>query len=1470
MTATVTAGATALSAGTVTFRDTYNGITEVLGTVQVQSSHGVQGNAILLQQLGGLGTHSIVATFNAPKTYKTSSSSPAVGVTLTGSYPTTSSISSSGAPGSYSLTATVLGIGSSIQLPTGNVSFVDTSNSNLLLGVAGLGTTGTPGRQTVVGSNSPINVGKGPQSVAAGDFNGDGFIDLAVLNITDNTISILKGDGTGKFTAFGTPIPTGTTPVAIVAGDFNGDGKLDLAVANSGNQNVDVLLGNADYTFTAQTVQSVSPLTSITAIATGDFNGDGVLDIAVAGSTASNGAVVIMKGDGAGGLSNLTASGLTVGNNPSSITVADFDGDGNLDFAVANNGGKSVSVLLGDGSGTTFSTSTFGLTNGSTPNAILAVDLNRDGHPDLVIAEGNKSRVDIYKGNGDGTFTLQGNSSTGNAPVAIAAGDFNSDGYIDLAVANSTSATASILIGNGTFTFQPQATSNVGAGPSAVAAGDFNGDGVADLAVANFTDNDISILLNQVTDTASALLTGVSIPGSGNHNVDAAYQGDSTPGDTNFNASTSSSISLVASQAGTTALLSANTTTPSYGQQVSLTATLVTTPTAVGSLTPTGTVTFYDFGASIGTATVSGGSATFNTTTLSTGNHSITAKYNGDTNFSASPTTPAFGVIVGKATPVITWANPSSITYGTLLSSTQLNATESVNGSPVAGTFAYNPAAGSLLAIGTTTLNVTFTPTDSTDYTIAPASVSITVNQATPIISWATPAAIAYGTPLSGVQLNATVTSTTLVPLSTYYNVWGIITDGSTVQNGGLDGGGNSYSGNELGTSISWNGVTYPMGPVNAADAVRNITINLPQGQFASLNMLGTMVNNAAGPYNFVVTYTDGSQTTFSQNLSDWVYPQNYAGESNLKCNISRDESGGVQDTHSTCVYGYQFTLNSSKIVQSVTLPNSNNVVMLAMGLTSPPVAGTMVYSPAAGTVPSVGTDTLSVTFTPTNTVDYSSASASVQLVVNPAVAYINWPTPAPINYGTPLSSTQLDASALTATGVVPVPISAYYRTSAFFTDGVSYQVGGFDNNGNSFSANQLGTTIAYNGINFLLGPPSVPDAVTSTTVSLPQGNFTTLSFIGAAANAAQTNQTFTVNYTDGTTTVVQQSLSNWTASSGFTGETIISTTTERDISNGSQVAGSYNLYGYQIALNSAKTVSSITLPNNLNVVILGMALSSSSSATNPIPGTYVYTPASGTILAPGTQTLSVTFTPTDTTHYGTATATVSLVVNKQPLVVTANNETAVYGSANPAYTYTITGFVNGDTQLSATSGAPSLTTTPATPVNAGPYTIVAALGTLTSSKYSFTFVNGTLTITPAAPTITFTVANQTYGAAPFAVSATSNSTGAFTYTVVSGPATISGSTVTLTGAGTVVLQASEAADSNYAAATKNATFTVGRHSDDHLHRSEPDLWRGTLRGARHLELDRGLHLLGGLGPGDHLGLDRHPDRRGHCGAHGV
>ncbi|WP_409513311.1 MBG domain-containing protein [Edaphobacter aggregans] len=1337
MTATVTAGATHPSAGTVTFSDTFNTVTHVLGTIQVQSANG---KAILQRELGGIGNHSITATFNAPKTYQSSSSTAQI-VAITGQYPTTASLlQTGGATGNWSLTATITGTGSLSLSPGGNVSLLDTSNGGYLLGMAGLG-TGTIAQQTVAGAGSPIGVGTNPESVAVGDFNGDGFIDIAVLSKSNNNnVSILLGDGTGAFTELGTKLNAGNNPVAVVTGDFDGDGNLDLAVTNSTSNAISILLGNGDGTFRNRATFTV---TTPYALAIGDFNRDGIPDLAVANSGNQ---VNIMLGNGSGGFTLSSGSPFTVGNGVASIVVGDFNRDGNLDFATANQTDNSISVMQGDGTGTVFTSITgasLSLGAGTTPLSIVTADFDGDNKLDLAVAESGKNRIGVLRGNGDGTFGLQATYATGSTPYALAVGDFNADGNYDIGVANSGATTASILLGNGNGTFQSQTTPSVGTNPRSVAAADFDGDGNVDLAVANYGSNNVSILLNQITDTATASLTMISIPGGGNHLLDATYAGD-----TNFSTSTSNKVSLAASPITTSTLLSTSSNSPTYGQQVVLTATLSTS--MVGTLTPAGvdTVTFKDGTTTIGTSTLSSGVATLNVSNLSVGSHTITAVFGGDSNFQTSTSAPV-SIVVGTATPVITWANPAPIAYGTLLSTTQLNAVASVNGITVPGTYTYTPAAGTLLATGSPhTLSVTFKPTASGNYTTATASVSLTVTQATPIISWATPSPIAFGTPLSNVQLNATVTSTTVVPLSSYYNVSGIITDGSTVTNGGFDANGNDYSANQLGTSISWNGVTYTFGPVNANDAVSNITINLPQGHFSSLNMLGALVNNATASNTFTVTYTDGSTKNFTQSLSDWVYPMNYAGESNLKCDIARDQSGGAQDTHSTCVYGYQFALDSTKIVQSVTLPNTRNIVMLAMGLTSPPIAGTMVYSPAADTVPAVGTDTLSVTFTPTDTVDYSSASATVQLVVNPATAYLNWPTPAPISYGTPLSSTQLNASAVTATGVIPVPISTYYRVSAFFTDGVQYQVGGFDNNGNAYSANQLGTTIAFNGINFALGPPSVPNSITSTTVLLPQGNFTTLSFIGAAANSAQTNQTFTVNYTDGTSTTAQISLSSWTASSGFAGETIVSTTTKEDTSGGSQVVGTYNLYGYQIALSNTKTVSSITLPNNLNVVVLGMALSTSSSATNPIPGTYAYTPASGTILSLGTHTLSVTFTPTDTSHYSVATKTVSIVVNKAVLTVTANSQSVVYGTSLAPYTYAITGFVNGDTQTSATTGTPSLTTNPTTPSNVNTYPITVAAGTLASSNYSFTFVNGSVVITPATLTLNANNASRFYNTA--------------------------------------------------------------------------------------------------------------------------
>ena len=184
-------------------------------------------------------------------------------------------------------------------------------------------------------------------------------------------------------------------------------------------------------------------------------------------------------------------------------------------------------------------------------------------------------------------------------------------------------------------------------------------------------------------------------------------------------------------------------------------------------------------------------------------------------------------------------------------------------------------------------------------------------------------------------------------------------------------------------------------------------------------------------------------------------------------------------------------------------------------------------------------------------------------------------------------------------------------------------------------------------------------------------------------------------------------------------------------------------------------------------------------NATASVPGSFVYTPAAGAVLGAGSQTLSVTFTPTDGVDYTTATTTVPLTVNKGNLTVTANNASRVYGAANPAFTPTYSGFVNGDTSAVLT-GSPSLTTTATAASPVGSYTITAAAGTLSAANYSFTFVNGTLTVTKATSvlSVTSSLNPSVYG----------NSV-TFTLTVGgSGSGVVPTGTVTFTEGGTTLL----------------------------------------------------------------------------------
>jgi len=265
----------------------------------------------------------------------------------------------------------------------------------------------------------------------------------------------------------------------------------------------------------------------------------------------------------------------------------------------------------------------------------------------------------------------------------------------------------------------------------------------------------------------------------------------------------------------------------------------------------------------------------------------------------------------------------------------------------------------------------------------------------------------------------------------------------------------------------------------------------------------------------------------------------------------------------------------------------------------------------------------------------------------------------------------------------------------------------------------------------------------------------------------------------------------------------------------GASFAGdsSYQASAGSNSLTVSKATPTITWSNPANIVY-GTALSATQlNATASVPGNFVYTPAAGTVLHVGNgQNLHAAFTPTDTTNYNTATKDVSINVTKATLTVTANNQARAYGDANPPLTYMMTGFVNGDTQASATTGQPAIITTANNTSAPGAYTITAAAGTLNSSNYSFSFVNGTLTVTKADQTINFgALATKTYGDADFALSATASSGLAVSF-AASGNCTVSGSTVHITGAGSCTITASQGGDTNYnAAPSVPQSFTINK-----------------------------------------------------------
>ncbi|HZP07394.1 MAG TPA: AAA family ATPase [Terracidiphilus sp.] len=366
---------------------------------------------------------------------------------------------------------------------------------------------------------------------------------------------------------------------------------------------------------------------------------------------------------------------------------------------------------------------------------------------------------------------------------------------------------------------------------------------------------------------------------------------------------------------------------------------------------------------------------------LPAGTHTLWVTFTPEDTTDENPVQSSVSITVAKGTPQIDWPEPDEMACGEALSAAQLNATSSV-----AGNFEYSPAAGEVLSAGTHTLSVFFTPRDQANYTEAEATVSVSVARSVPEIEWAAPDSIVCGTPLSAEQLNAVSSVTGSFDYSPAL--------GEVLSAGTHTLSVTFYPADETiymqaqasvtltvdraTPAIAWSSpekITYGS-PLSTAQL--NATASVP-GTFVYTPSLGAVL--AAGDHTPSVIFTPS-------NGSDYTQAQAAVMLTVAKAMPSITWAAPDPISHGTALSAKQLNATAS-------------------------IPGTLAYAPALGEILPPGAHTLSVSFTPTDSVNYTRAQATVSLTVTEIEqTYIEWPVPSPISYGTPLSEAQLNANA--------------------------------------------------------------------------------------------------------------------------------------------------------------------------------------------------------------------------------------------------------------------------------------------------------------------------------------------------------------------------------------------------------------------------------------------------------------------------
>ena len=1228
-TASVSSGSNQLTIGEVYF---------CLATaVRCDSTHRV-GSAQLtaagtatLRFLPAAGTPGYIAIF-AGTNSNAASNSATSSLTVTGPQSSTTAMTASGTAGNYTLTATVSGKGPSA--PLGNVSFLDTTNSNAVLSQSALGNSTSTFSASL--TQSPVT-GLNPYNSVRGDFNEDGISDLAVA-ASGGGVTMLFGNGDGTFKAGAAVLASGIGARFLVLGDFDRDGHADLAVLPGNANAVLIFLGNGDGTFTQA---SSSPPTgnSAAAISVGDFNGDGLQDLVTINAGSNTLSVLLGNGDGTFSVANQTTP---TGSEAYGLAVADFNGDGVQDLLVTYQYSSALTVFLGNGDGS-FSPVTTTLSS-LTP-LVKVADFNQDGRPDLVIVSEDEPTV-ILLGNGDGTFTAAPSLPSIANAFGVAVADFNQDGFPDFAVTNEYANTVAILIGQGDGTFKAGGTLTTGSEPVSIVIGDWNGDGIPDLATANYAGNTLSVFSSQLLQTATATASNVSPVGPGQHAVEASFPGNAAfaPG---FSA---------------TALLTGGPATPTVTLTFSL-ANVTTTKTltvtvavgdGAGNPIPTGSIVLSGGGYTSASTALSSGSVAIVVPAgaLASGADTLFATYMPDANSSATYKTASGSgsVTVARATPTVT-VSPGASNL-TVLQTLAVNITVSggsgaatPSGSVTLSTGSYTSAAATLngggsvnvnipagtLAAGMDSLTASYMPdsSSSSTYNGASGASTVTVSKTTPAVTLS----LSSGSITTAQSLTVTIgvnagsgnnlpTGTVTLTSGNYSSVATTLSGGNAtivVPAGALVAGTDSLSigyvpdgnGSSLFNPASGLGSvnvgritpTVTVSPAAAAITLaQSLTVNVTvNGGGGNPNPTGTVSLSGGGYSSAAITLAGGS--------ASMIIPANA-----LALGIDTLTVNYITDVNSSGVYGSATGSGSvtvGKLTPSVTITPSTTAPM-----TTQPVTVTIAVGGGSGNPVPTGTMTLAGGKYSSAGYQLSNGSASITIPSDTLTAGTDTLT------ATYLPDASSAPTYLSATGTGSVSVAAAAPSLSL-----------------SLSSSTI-TTIQPVTVTAVVNPGSGNPAATGS-LALTSGSYSSASVLVANGAATITvpagllaagTDSLTVSYTPDA-----NSSSIYTSGTG-TGSVVVSKATPTFTLNLSSASITTN---QPLMVTVAVGGGSGTATATGTVSLGGAGATTQQTLQN---GSATFIVAAGS-LAAGSDTLLATYTPDAASLYATATQSASVTV---------------------------------------------------------------------------------------------------------------------------------------------------------------------------------------------------------------------------------